>query len=62
MEKARMTRKRIAEANKGSGRPAVGGPFELMDHHGNRFTHEDLKGRYSLVRSDPLSPPPDIRD
>lgn len=45
-----MQRKRIAEANKGSGKPKVGGQFELLDHHGNRFTDEDLKGRYSLVR------------
>lgn len=44
-----MQRKRIAEANKGAGKPLVGGPFELLDQHGNRFTHEDLKGRYSLV-------------
>lgn len=58
-EKERMNRKRIAEANKGAGKPLVGGPFELLDHHGNPFTHEDLKGRYSLVRSrpPPLSPP-----
>ncbi|SPN99965.1 probable SCO1 protein precursor [Cephalotrichum gorgonifer] len=48
-EKERMRRKRIAEANKGSGKPSVGGPFELLDHHGNPFTQEDLKGRYSLV-------------
>jgi len=44
-----MQRKRIAEANKGAGKPMVGGPFDLIDQHGNRFTHEDLQGRYSLV-------------
>jgi protein SCO1/2 len=45
-----MQRKRVAEATKGAGKPLVGGPFELLDQHGNKFTHEDLKGRYSLVR------------
>jgi hypothetical protein len=49
-EKTRMQKKRIAEANKGIGKPLVGGSFDLVDQHGNRFTHEDLKGRYSLVR------------
>ncbi|KEZ39371.1 SCO2 protein [Scedosporium apiospermum] len=48
-EKQRMQRKRVAEATKGAGKPLVGGPFELLDQHGNKFTHEDLKGRYSLV-------------
>ncbi|KAK3625227.1 Cu-binding protein [Elasticomyces elasticus] len=48
-EKARMARARIAEANKGIGRPLVGGPFHLTDHYGKEFTEQDLKGRYSLV-------------
>ncbi len=48
-EKARMQRKRIADATKGVGRPKVGGAFELVDHEGRPFTSEDLKGRYSLV-------------
>jgi len=56
-EKQRMQRKRIAEANKGAGKPLVGGPFELLDQHGNRFTHEELKGRYSLVNFDPSRRP-----
>jgi len=45
-----MQRKRIAESTKGVGRPKVGGPFELIDQDGNKFTDTDLKGRYSLVR------------
>lgn len=49
-EKVRMQRKRIAESTKGVGRPKVGGPFELIDQDGNKFTDTDLKGRYSLVR------------
>ncbi|GIZ38050.1 hypothetical protein CKM354_000147700 [Cercospora kikuchii] len=48
-EKARMSRARIAEANKGIGKPLVGGPFHLIDHHGNEYTEENLKGKYSLV-------------
>lgn len=49
-EKQRMQRKRIAESTKGIGRPKVGGPFELIDQNGNKFTSEDMKGRYALVR------------
>ncbi|KAJ9130457.1 Cytochrome c oxidase-like protein [Coniochaeta hoffmannii] len=48
-EKERMQRKRIAEATKGVGRPKVGGPFSLIDQNGNTFTHDDLKGKYSLI-------------
>ncbi|KAK5114207.1 hypothetical protein LTR85_010272 [Meristemomyces frigidus] len=48
-EKARMARARIAEANKGIGKPLVGGPFHLTDHNGNEFTEQNLKGKYSLV-------------
>jgi protein SCO1/2 len=48
-EKERMQRKRIAEANKGIGRPKVGGPFELVDQDGKPFTSEMMKGKYSLV-------------
>ncbi|KAK4042517.1 protein SCO1, mitochondrial [Parachaetomium inaequale] len=48
-EKTRMQRKRVAESTKGVGRPKVGGPFELIDQHGNKVTDADLKGRYSLV-------------
>ncbi len=44
-----MERKRIAEATKGMGKPKVGGPFELVDQEGKKFTDEDLKGGYSLV-------------
>ncbi|KAM0718109.1 hypothetical protein Q7P37_006441 [Cladosporium fusiforme] len=48
-EKDRMARTRVAEANKGIGKPLVGGPFHLTDHHGKEFTEENLKGKYSLV-------------
>ena len=48
-EKARLDRRRIVEATKGVGKPKIGGPFELVDQEGRTFTHEDLKGGYSLV-------------
>ena len=48
-EKARMERKRVAEAAKGVGRPKVGGPFELVNHKGEKFGSEDMRGKYSLV-------------
>jgi cytochrome oxidase Cu insertion factor (SCO1/SenC/PrrC family) len=44
-----MARARVAEANKGIGKPLVGGAFHLTDHNGKDFTAEDLKGKYSLV-------------
>lgn len=48
-EKARMERKRVAEAAKGVGRPKVGGKFELVDHEGRAFGDEDMRGGFSLV-------------
>ena len=50
-EKARIERKRIADASKGVGRPKVGGEFELVDQEGRTFGDERLKGGFSLVRS-----------
>jgi protein SCO1/2 len=52
-EKARMERKRVAEAAKGVGRPKVGGPFSLVDQEGRVFTDEDMKGKYALVSLSP---------
>ncbi|KZF20442.1 SCO1-SenC-domain-containing protein, partial [Xylona heveae TC161] len=48
-EKSRMERKRVTEATKGVGKPKVGGDFELVDQNGNKFTGEDMKGKYALV-------------
>lgn len=45
-----MERKRIAEATKGIGKPKVGGQFDLVDHNGNKFTQDSMKGKYALVR------------
>ena len=50
-----MARKRIADQTKGVGKPKVGGPFELIDHNGDKFTSEDLLGKYSLVCGAPES-------
>lgn len=49
-----MERKRIAEATKGIGKPKVGGAFELLDYNGQKFTSEDMKGKYALVGVLPL--------
>ena len=48
-EKERLERQRIADASKGMGRPKVGGQFELLNQAGQKFTSEDMKGRFSLV-------------
>lgn len=48
-EKERMQRKRVAETTKGVGRPKVGGPFELIDQNGEKFTSEMMRGKHSLV-------------
>jgi protein SCO1/2 len=48
-ERARVERKRIANATKGIGKPKVGGPFSLIDHNGKPFTQEDFMGKYALV-------------
>lgn len=34
------------------GKPRIGGPFELVDENGQKFTSEDLKGKFTLVRAD----------
>jgi protein SCO1/2 len=44
-----MSRARIAESNKGIGKPLVGGTFHLVDHNGQDFSDADLKGKYTLV-------------
>lgn len=44
-EKDRLEIIKEAEAN----RPVVGGPFELMDMNGNKFTEKDLLGHYSIL-------------
>ena len=54
-EKARVERKRIADASKGMGRPKVGGKFELVDQDGKVFDSDvGMKGRFSIVGLIPL--------
>ncbi|KAI9674054.1 MAG: Cu-binding protein [Trizodia sp. TS-e1964] len=47
--KTKLERKRLAENTKGVGRPLVGGPFELVDQNGKKFSSEDMKGKYALL-------------
>ncbi|CAB4253179.1 similar to Saccharomyces cerevisiae YBR037C SCO1 Copper-binding protein of the mitochondrial inner membrane, required for cytochrome c oxidase activity and respiration [Maudiozyma barnettii] len=44
-EKGRLEIEKEAEAN----RPVVGGPFELMDMNGNKFTEKDLLGHFTIL-------------
>lgn len=48
-EKKRLQIQREAEENRAVGKPQVGGPFELIDQNGNKFTDKDLLGKFSLV-------------
>lgn len=49
-ERARVERKRVAEATKGVGKPKIGGAFTLTDQDGGVFTERDMKGGFSIVR------------
>lgn len=48
-EKKRLDMQRESEAHKGIGKPKVGGPFDLVDQDGNKFTDQDLLGKWSLI-------------
>lgn len=48
-EKQRLETEKEAEANRGYGRPLVGGPFSLIDFNGNPFTEKDLLGKFSII-------------
>ncbi|AMD22061.1 HGL279Cp [Eremothecium sinecaudum] len=48
-EKKRLETEKEAEANRGYGKPAVGGPFELVDFNGNEFTEKNLLGGFSII-------------
>lgn len=49
-EKAKMHRKKTREASKGYGKPRIGGEFDLITQDGQKFTSEDMKGKFALVR------------
>lgn len=48
-EHKRIEIERLEEANRGIGKPLVGGPFVLTDQDGNSFSDKDLLGKYSLI-------------
>ncbi|GMM34680.1 Cu-binding protein [Saccharomycopsis crataegensis] len=48
-EKKRLDTQREAEANRGYGKPLIGGPFNLVDDNGKPFTEKNLLGKWSLV-------------
>lgn len=48
-QKEKLQLKREAEANRGVGRPLIGGPFDLVDMNGKKYTDQDLKGHFSLI-------------
>ncbi|AET39070.1 SCO family protein Ecym_3608 [Eremothecium cymbalariae DBVPG len=48
-EKKRLEVEREAEANRGYGKPSVGGPFSLVDFNGNVFTEKNLLGKFSII-------------
>jgi len=48
-EKQRLAVRRQERERQGVGKPLVGGPFELMDFNGNKFTDKDLLGKFSIL-------------
>lgn len=48
-EKQRIEIRRMEREHQGVGKPKIGGPFELVDQNGNRFTDDNLKGKFSMI-------------
>lgn len=48
-EKKRLETEKEAEANRGYGKPVVGGPFNLVDDDGKPFTDNNLLGKWSVL-------------
>lgn len=48
-EKRRLETQKEAEANRGYGKPSLGGPFHLEDMYGNEFTEKNLLGKFSII-------------
>ncbi|GAV51609.1 hypothetical protein ZYGR_0AF00800 [Zygosaccharomyces rouxii] len=48
-EKRRLEIEKEAEANRGYGKPMVGGPFHLKDCEGNVFSDKNLQGKFSII-------------
>lgn len=48
-EKEKLKLRKEAEANRGIGKPLIGGPFNLITHDGKPFTEKDLIGKFSII-------------
>ncbi|KAI9719199.1 MAG: Cu-binding protein [Chrysothrix sp. TS-e1954] len=48
-EKARLNRKRVRDASKGTGKPRIGGEYALVDQDGKQFTSDDMRGKFALI-------------
>ncbi|CCD25959.2 SCO family protein NDAI_0G01830 [Naumovozyma dairenensis CBS 421] len=48
-EKRRIETVKTAEANRGYGKPMIGGDFTLYDENGKEFTEKDLLGKFSII-------------
>lgn len=48
-EKRRLEIEKEAEANRGYGKPMVGGPFHLKDSEGNVFSDKNLQDKFSII-------------
>ncbi|KAL3232853.1 Protein SCO1, mitochondrial [Nakaseomyces bracarensis] len=48
-EKKKLEARKEAEANRGYGKPSLGGPFTLVDVDGNEFNQDNLKGKFSII-------------
>lgn len=48
-QKEKIKLRNEAAANRGAGKPLIGGPFDLVDMNGKKYTDEDLKGHFSLI-------------
>ncbi|GMM32112.1 Cu-binding protein [Martiniozyma asiatica (nom. inval.)] len=48
-EKEKLQLRKEAEANRGVGKPLIGGPFNLITHKGEEFTEKNLVGKWSIV-------------
>lgn len=51
-EKEKLRIQKEVESKRGYGKPLIGGPFDLVDTNGDKFTHENLKNdnkKFSIV-------------
>lgn len=48
-EKEKLQLRKEAEANRGVGKPLIGGPFNLITEDGKPFTEKDLLGKFSII-------------